>query len=79
MIRDGQFTVDPETFVIAPRPQPPSTFVSSMRTLHEGHYWGPMGTVIITVVGLVPLVLFVSALISWWLGRKRTQSPQVAE
>lgn len=78
LIRDGQFTVDAQTFAIAPKPQPPSTFVSIMRTLHEGHYWGPVGTVIITVVGLVPLVLFVSALISWWLGRKR-QSPQVAE
>lgn len=78
LIRGGQFTVDPQTFVITPRPAPPSTFVSVMRTLHEGHYWGPVGTVVITLVGLVPLVLFVSALLSWWLGRK-AQSPQVAE
>lgn len=75
---DGQFKVDPATFELTPKPSPPATLVSTMRTLHEGHYWGPVGTVIISVVGLVPLVLFVSAFISWWLGRRR-QGPQVAE
>ncbi len=77
LVRDGQFNVDSETFEITPKSAPPTTFVSTMRTLHEGHYWGPLGTVIISLTGLVPLVLFVSALISWWLGRRR-QSPQVA-
>ena len=61
----GSFRVDPDVFSMTPAPAPPRTVISTMRTLHEGHYAGALGQLIVSLMGFLPLLLFVTGFIAW--------------
>ncbi len=70
--REGvTYTVDAQTYALTAKPPSPTTFTGVMKTLHEGHYGGPLGTVIVILTGLAMVVLFLTALLSWRLTAKR--------
>ena len=46
-------------------------FLAAQRTLHEGHWWGPVGRVLTCIAGCLPALLAVTGSIIWLRSRQR--------